>query len=184
MIFMIKKLNQRSIYKDAWLELIQDEIEFPDGSKGTYAWAQRKNGVAIVVVTPDKKVLLHREYRYVIQDYSWEIPGGGIDKGETPEQAAIRELKEESGISISQDALVRLGVFYPLHSFNKENVALFMVTVNQTSLTTRENEISESIDRQQFVDFDEALNMIDVGKVNDAFTANAIQIAIRNVNKR
>lgn len=178
---MFKKLNQRSVYKDKWFELFQDEVEFPDGSKGTYAWTRRKNGVAVVVVTPDKQLLLHREYRYVIQNYSWEIQGGGIDQTETPEQAAIRELKEESGILVSLDMLTKFGVFYPLHSFNTEKVTLFMVKVDQTNVTTQGNEISESINQQQFVSFEKALSMIDTGEINDALTANAIQIAIRKV---
>ena len=102
---MIKKVNSKSVYEDKWLKFFQDEIKFPDGSSGTYAWADRKSGVGIVVITKDKKVLLHREYRYPIKDYSWEIQGGGIDDGETVEQAAVRELEEETGIQMNESEL-------------------------------------------------------------------------------
>lgn len=179
---MFKKINQKSIYKDAWVELFQDEIEFPDGSKGTYAWVNRKNGVGIIVVATDKKILLHREYRYVIDDYSWEVQGGGIDEGETPEQAAVRELQEEAGISVNPNSLQKLGTFYPLHSFNTESVVLFMAVIDSTELGEQQTESAELIDQQEFVSFDEALEMIDSGKVNDAGTANAIQMAIRKYN--
>ncbi|HYD35394.1 MAG TPA: NUDIX hydrolase [Vitreimonas sp.] len=179
---MFKKITQKSIYKDAWVELFQDEIGFPDGSSGTYAWVNRKNGVGVVVTTSDQKILVHKEYRYVIKADSWEVQGGGIDDGETPEQAAVRELKEEAGIQINTDQLQKLGVFYPLHSFNTESVTLFMVVINPTQTNTDGTETSEDISEQRYVTFDEALKMIDDGKINDAFTAHAIQMTVRKIN--
>lgn len=176
---MFKRLNQKIIYQDAWLTLYQDEIEFPDGSQGTYAWVDRKNGVGVVVVTPDNRLLLHREYRHVIGGYSWEVPGGGIDEGETPEQAAIRELKEEAGIEVSERELTKLGEFYPLNSFNTERVTIFMTTVKDVHVHTEGTEGSEAITAQRFVSFNEALRMIDQGEINDALTANVVQMAIR-----
>lgn len=176
---MLKKIAQKSVYKDPWLELFQDEVEHPDGTKGTYAWVNRKDGVGVVVLTHDKKIFMHREHRYVIDDFSWEIPGGGIDEGESPEIAAVRELAEEAGIQVETTSLKKLGVFYPLNSFNTERVTLFAVVVNTVDHSTDGAESGEHLDEQQFVSFEEALSMIDSGKVNDAFTANAVQLAIR-----
>ncbi len=178
---MFKKLSRKSVYKDAWIELFQDEIELPNGSKSTYAWVNRKSGVSVVVVTRDKKILLHREYRYVIDGYSWEIQGGGIDDAETPEQAAVRELQEEAGILVEAGALQPLGVFYPLHSFNTETVTLFWVMVDEQQVGTQGMEAAELITQQQFFTFDQVLEMIDTGEINDAMTAHAVQMVIRRV---
>lgn len=52
---MFKRLKQKKIYQDQWHTLFLDEIVFPDSSTGTYTWVNRKNGVGVVVVTPDKK---------------------------------------------------------------------------------------------------------------------------------
>jgi mutator protein MutT len=176
---MFKRRSQKSIYRDAWLELFQDEIEFPDGSVGTYAWVNRKNGVGVVVVTPNKKILLHREYRYVINDYSWEVQGGGIDAGETPEQAAVREIREEAGIVISEGQLQKLGIIYPLHSFNTESVTLFMVLIEETVATSEGSEVGEVVEKPQFFSFEEVLAMVDSGKINDAVTSHLVQMAVR-----
>lgn len=178
---MFKRIKQKEEYKDEWLTLYQDEIEFPDGSTGTYAWVNRKNGVGIVVVTTDNKILLNYEYRYVIDQYSWEVPGGGIDEGETPEQAAIRELYEETGITVEK--LEEIGVFYPLNSFNTESVTLFYTQIPSTTVTTKKSESSELVVEQKFVSFTEALSMIDTGEINDALTANIIQVVIRKLQK-
>lgn len=181
---MIKKLSQKVIYKDEWHEFFLDEVEFPDGSKGTYAWVNRKKGVAVAVLTKDKKILLHKEFRYVINDYSWEIQGGGMEDDESAEQAALRELQEEAGITASLEDLHKMGEFYPLNSFNTEKVAFFMIIIDHKNVTTQGSEASESIEEQRFVSFLEALKMIDTGIVNDALTAHAIQMAIRKFEEK
>lgn len=53
--------------------------------------------VNIVAITSEKKVVVVRQYRFGVGKTTTEIPAGIIDAGETPEQAAIRELKEETG---------------------------------------------------------------------------------------
>lgn len=172
-----KLLNRKTVYQDQWLTLYQDEVEFPDGNKGTYAWANRNDGVGIAVITPQHKILLNREYRYVIDGYSWELPGGGIDEGETPEQAAVRELQEETGL-IAQN-LKKLYEFYPLHSFNSEKVTIFITQMEEAALTTKNSESAEQVAEQKFIDLTEALAMIDRGEVNDAMTALVVQKVAR-----
>lgn len=66
---------------------------------------------AAVVVVRDDHVLLVRQRRLFLEDLSWEIPGGSINEGETPEQAAMRECLEEAGIRcVSVEPLLR---FHP-----------------------------------------------------------------------
>ncbi len=179
---MFKRLKQTKIYQDQWLTFYQDEIQLPDGSTSTYAYADRKDGVNVVAVTPDNKILLNKEYRYVIDGYSWEIPGGGIDEGETPEEAAVRELEEETGVKISE--VEKLGEFYPLHSFNQEKVTLFLARIEETALTSIGTENSEHVADQKFVTFPEVLAMIDNGEINDTMTAHAIQMVVRKHSSR
>lgn len=176
---MIKRIKQNKIYKDNWMKFYQDEVEFPNGEKGTYAWVDRKSGVGIVVITKDKKILLHKEFRYPIQDYSWEIQGGGIDEGETVEQAAVRELEEETGIKLNELELKKLGEFYPLHSLSTEKGYLFMAIIEKTDFHKRNMEVSEVITDQEFFTFDEVYKMIDEGKINDSGTGHAVQLTIR-----
>lgn len=180
---MLKKIKEKQIYKDNWLEFYQDEIQLPDGSEGTYAYAKRKNGVGVVVVSKNGKILLHKEHRYVINDFSWEVQGGGIDEGESVAEAAVRELNEEAGIDVGLESLISLGSFYPLHSFNTEKVTLFMVVIDDETIKANTIEQGEHLEAHQFFAFDEVYKMIESGKVNDAMTANAVQLAIRKFNK-
>lgn len=178
---MFNLIKRNKIYEDEWLVFFQDEVEFPDGSKGTYAWVNRKNGVGVVVVTSNNKILLNREYRYVIDKYSWEVPGGGIDHNENLKDAAKRELYEETGLKVEK--LEYIGTFYPLNSFNKENVTFFYSIIEEQAPTTGEIEGSESVIEQKYVTFSQAQVMIDNGEISDAMTANALQIVIRRLQK-
>jgi len=53
---------------------------------------------AALVVAKDGKILFTRQYRLLINDLSFEIPGGKVNEGEPPDQAAAREAEEETGI--------------------------------------------------------------------------------------
>jgi len=176
---MFKRIKRNRIYADQWLEFYQDDIEFPDGSKGSYTLVDRKDGVSIVVVTNNNTILLNHEYRYVLNEYSWEIPGGGIDKGETAEQSAIRELYEETGITV--ETVEQLGLVYPLNSFNTESVTIFLARIESEQVTSSLTEHTEHVSEQKFVSFDEALRMIDTGEISDTLSANAIQLVIRKL---
>jgi ADP-ribose pyrophosphatase len=64
----------------------------------------RADGVVIYPIyrqDPEKLVLLH-QFRYPVNDYVYEVPAGLVDEGETPEQAALREMREETGLDFEQ----------------------------------------------------------------------------------
>jgi len=73
--------------------------------------------------SPDPRILLIRQYRYAANGYVYEIPAGRLDPGETPEDCAARELREETGYSASD--LIRLTTFYTTPGFTDEQIHLF-----------------------------------------------------------
>jgi ADP-ribose diphosphatase len=75
-----------------------DWVKNPRNAKSMKAMIlESADWVNIVAVTPEKKVVVVKQFRFGVAKTTVEIPAGLIDKGETPEQAAMRELKEETG---------------------------------------------------------------------------------------
>lgn len=93
-----KKLASEKVYSDRWFQARADKCEFPDGRIiEPYYVVELPNWANIFVVTSDEKIVLVRQYRYPVDQVTYELPGGVIDRGEDPKAAAIREMKEETG---------------------------------------------------------------------------------------
>jgi 8-oxo-dGTP pyrophosphatase MutT (NUDIX family) len=79
----------------------------PDGKPGIYGVVEFKNrAVGVLPVEADGSIWLVGQHRYPLDQYSWEIPEGGGPPHETPEQSALRELKEETGLSCGKLELI------------------------------------------------------------------------------
>lgn len=88
------------MYENSWIRLREDQVEFPDGKTGVYAYTERVDaGPIIIPVTAEGKLVVLREWRYPIQDWTYCFPFGGVEAGEDALTAAKRELAEETGYS-------------------------------------------------------------------------------------
>jgi 8-oxo-dGTP pyrophosphatase MutT (NUDIX family) len=93
-------LHSRLVYENPWIRLREHQVTRPDGQPGVYGVVEFKNrAVGVLPVEDDGSVWLVGQYRYPLGAYSWEIPEGGSPPGEPPERTALRELREETGIS-------------------------------------------------------------------------------------
>lgn len=115
-------------------EVVQDRVRV-NGHEQPYDYLEIREGVSILPVR-NGNILLQRQYRYPVRSWQWELSGGFVDPGETPEEAAARELKEETGYSVKK--LHSLGAFYPSFGSTNEKIWLFAAECGEAGDIDRE----------------------------------------------
>lgn len=93
-----KTHSSKTIYKNPWITLIENQVTTPGGSEGIYSYLKCKAAVGVIAINENNEIYLVGQYRYPMEEYTWEIIEGGAEEGESPLNAAKRELKEEAGI--------------------------------------------------------------------------------------
>jgi len=93
-----RTLGRRRVYRNPWMTVFEDRVRRPDGSAGTYGVVEVGDAVSIVALDRGR-VCLVGQYRHSWGKRVWEVPCGGLHKGESPLKAARRELLEEAGMT-------------------------------------------------------------------------------------
>lgn len=95
-----EKIDSKVIHKNPWYELVQDDVLMPSGQQGKYTYVNRHEAAIVIPMTDNNEVYLIKQYRYPLQEFTWEFPAGSKSLGnENIEETAKRELLEEVGLS-------------------------------------------------------------------------------------
>ena len=156
-------LSSTTIYEGPVFGIRRDEVIEPSGVRTTREVITHPGSVVVLPVLPDGRILLIQQYRHAARQYLWELVAGRIDPGETPKEAAARELIEETGYRAKRFR-VFLDVF-PTPGFLEERMFILLaegLTVGEAEPEEDEKIISRSYDRKQLEE------MIRAGKLRDA----------------
>lgn len=121
---MEKTIKSDLLYSGKILSLKLDLVETESGRITHREVVTKPDTVSILAVDGEDDVLLVRQYRYAIGDYSLEIPAGSVDEGETPVEAAVRELREETGYKCNH--IKKLIAYHPSIGYSQEKMTLFL----------------------------------------------------------
>ncbi len=101
-----------------------DRFKTPVGNEGEYYYHENIDSANVFAQAPDGRFVMIREYRYLFDTMSITQAMGGIEEGETPEESAVRELREELGYETGE--LILVGTYASSPSFSKEKVYTFL----------------------------------------------------------
>jgi len=92
-------LADKQVYDNKWISLTEYEVINPGGGRGIYGKVCFKNiAIGVIVLDENQNTFLVGQYRFPLDEYSWEIPEGGGPMGTDPLESAKRELLEETGL--------------------------------------------------------------------------------------
>lgn len=136
------------VSEDQYWIWLRDAVYFPKKIPGTYdrlIWKSELKrgfpGVAVLPILPSGRIILNLNYRHATRSWELELPRGGVSSQETMEAAALRELKEETGMVAS--SLVLLGRIAPDSGALSSVIPVFLGKVSEQ--TESDTEYSEAI---------------------------------------
>lgn len=158
------------IYDSPWCGLRRDILRLPSGRLQDYHVFEVTDAVVVVPVLPDGSVLMLWQYRHPHGRTHWEVPAGRIHGGETPREAALRELAEETGHACAE--LQELGGFYPINGISAHYAHAF-VAHGCTPRGALRLDDAERLEVHVFPP-DEVRRLLLAGRLRDGFTALAL----------
>lgn len=164
------KKESKLIYNNPWISLTEDKVITPTGTNGIYGTISFKNlAIGIIPIDEEGNTYLVGQYRYPLNEYSWEIPmGGGLLK-DTPLESAKRELKEETGITA--DTWIELLKIHTSNAVTDETGYIFIA--KDLSYGTASPDETEELKIKK-LPFEQAYNMVMNGKITDSLSIAGI----------
>lgn len=156
-------IESRRIYDGRIVNVRIDRVELGDGHVATREIVEHSQAVAIVPVAPDGRIVMVRQYRLPVGREMLELPAGSLDSDEDPEQAAQRELQEETGFRAAR--IERIGGFWVAPGYCTEYIHIYLAEdLTESRLAGDEDERIE-ID---LIPLETALGRIDANEIDDA----------------
>jgi 8-oxo-dGTP pyrophosphatase MutT (NUDIX family) len=163
-------IDEKNIYDNNWISLIHYNVINPSGGKGIYGKVHYKNiAVGVIPLDKDLNTYIVGQYRFALNQYSWEIPEGGCPLLEDPLDAAQRELKEETGL-----IAVNWVKILDMHLSNSvsDEFCVIYVAAGLSQHKAAPEETEQLVIKK--IPFDELYQMVQKGIITDSISVAAV----------
>ena len=172
-----KTVCSETKYEGSVIRAKKDTVRLPNGKEATRDIVEHPGGVAIVALTPERKVVLVNQYRRPFDTCLWEIPAGKLEYGEDHYSCGLRELSEETGYTAGHYEY--WGDFYPTPGFCNEKIHIYYA--DQLSKGEVHLDEDEFLNAAEFT-VEEAMEMIQNGTIKDSKTVIGL-LMMKNLKK-
>jgi len=157
-------IRRQTVYENPWIRIDHHDVINPSGGEGIYGKVLFRN-LAIGILPVDQKgyTWLVGQYRFTMDQYSWEIPEGGCPIGTSPLESAKRELQEETGLTAGQWDLILPEVHVSNSVTNEKGMAFLARDLVPGPAAPEETEQLEL----KKVSLQEAIRMAREGEIQD-----------------
>lgn len=158
------------VYDTPWFAVEDYDVTNPGGRRSVYGVVRhRKRAVGVLPIEPDGSVHLVGQWRFPLARYSWEMPEGGAEPNEKPEDCARRELLEETGFTAGR--LEKILEMDLSNSVTDEHAYLFLAT----DLTPGKAQPEDvEVLKRHTAPFAEVIAMVADGRIRDSLTVAAV----------
>ena len=168
------RISREIIFEGKIFTVAKDVSRLADGREAPRELVLHVGGAGILPVDSEGNVTLVRQYRCGAEDCLTEICAGKLEEGEDPKECAVRELKEELGITAN--TITDLGFLNPTPAYDSEKTYIFLAT----DITEGENKLDDG----EFLEIvkmplDKAVQKVMDGTLTDAKTQIALLKAER-----
>ena len=158
----------RPVYESPWISVSLVDVEVPGGLRYEHHAMSSKDAAGVLVHDPDRGVMLMWRHRFLVDQWGYEVPGGMIEPGETPEQAARRECIEEAGWAPGPLRLLQR--FHPLAGQSTQTFWVFAAEGGEQVGAPH----SDEAERIDWVDADELRRVVAANQVLDGLSVIAV----------
>lgn len=169
-------LSREEKYDNPWINVCEHQVINPAGGHGIYGVVTFKNeAVGVIPVDDEGYTWLVGQWRYALNEYSWEIPEGGSPVGEDPLACAHRELKEETGLVADE--------YFPLMTMHTSNSVCneiaYLFVAKGLRQEEHDHEDTEDITIRR-LPLDDAIRMVLEGEITDSLSvAGLMKLALQ-----
>jgi ADP-ribose pyrophosphatase len=119
-------VNSETVYQGKAFDVLREQVQLPDGKNTLLDIVVHPGAVTLIPIDSQGNIYFVRQYRHAVGKELLELPAGTLNEGESPQDCALREVREETGMSAA--TLKLIGEFFLAPGYSTEQMYIYLAT--------------------------------------------------------
>ena len=165
-------IHSETIHQGRIFDLRVDTVELPDGQSTRLDIIRHPGAVVVLPLDAHGNILFVRQYRHAAGVELLELPAGALEVGEEPQDCALREIREETGMAA--DELRKIGDFYLAPGYSTEHLHIYLASKLRPDPLPGDEDEFLSVES---IPVGQAYTLAEQGEIKDAKTLASLMLA-------